>query len=78
LGEELLRVLARALVSRPDEVRVTRVSREGRVILTLEVAPEDMGRVIGKDGRVIKAIRKVVRTTGGAEGKSASVEVVAR
>jgi len=78
LSEELLRVLARALVEKPDKVVVTRVQREGINMLMLEVAPEDVGRVIGKQGRIIKAIRKVVRTTGGPAAKGLIVEVVSR
>jgi predicted RNA-binding protein YlqC (UPF0109 family) len=77
-SEALLRVLADALVSRPEEMRVTYVDREGLRVLLLEVAQEDMGRVIGKQGRIIKAIRRIIRTTGGPVGKSLIVEVVAR
>ncbi len=75
-SEGLLRLLAKALVSKPDEVKVSGVRREGLSILLLEVAKDDVGRVIGKQGRIIKAIRKVVRTTGGPAGKSLVVEVV--
>ncbi len=77
-SEELLQVLARALVSRPDEVKVTGVRREGLSVLLLEVAKDDIGRVIGKQGRIIKAIRKVIRTTGGQAGRGIVVEVVAK
>jgi hypothetical protein len=75
---ELVEILARALVSRPEEVKVTELKRENYVILSIEVAEEDVGRVIGRQGRIIKAIRKVVRTTGGPKGQSAVVEVVSR
>lgn len=75
-SENLLRLLAKALVSRPDEVKVSGVRREGLSVLLLEVAKDDVGRIIGKQGRIIKAIRKVVRTTGGPAGKSLVVEVV--
>lgn len=75
-SEELLRLLAKALVGRPEEVKVTGVRREGLSVLLLEVAKDDVGRVIGKQGRIIKAIRKVIRTTGGPAGKSLIVEVV--
>jgi hypothetical protein len=78
VSKALLEVLARALVLQPDQVRVTPQSREGLSVLTLEVAKEDMGRVIGKQGKIIKAIRKVVRTTSGAAGKNTVVEVVSR
>ncbi len=77
-SEELLRLLARALVAEPDQVSVTAAHREGLTVLTLEVAEDDVGRVIGKQGRIIKAIRKVIRTTGGPAGKTLVVEVVSR
>ena len=78
MSVELVEILARALVSRPEEVKVTELKRENYVILSIEVAEEDVGRVIGRQGRIIKAIRKVVRTTGGPKGQSAVVEVVSR
>ncbi len=78
MSAELVEILARALVSRPEEVKVTELKRENYVILSIEVAEEDVGRVIGRQGRIIKAIRKVVRTTGGPKGQSAVVEVVSR
>jgi predicted RNA-binding protein YlqC (UPF0109 family) len=78
VSAELVEILARALVSRPEEVKVTELKRENYVILSIEVAEEDVGRVIGRQGRIIKAIRKVVRTTGGPKGQSAVVEVVSR
>lgn len=77
-GEAMLKVLAGALVSRPEEAKVTCVRRESLTVLVLEVAQEDMGRVIGKQGRIIKAIRKIIRTTGGPAAKSLIVEVTSR
>lgn len=77
-GARLLETLVRALVDNPDAVRVTEKRRDSQVILTLEVAPDDIGRVIGRQGRIIKAIRKVIRTTTGSEGRYTVVEVVSR
>lgn len=77
-SEELLRLLTKALVEKPEEVKVNGAHREGLTVLLVEVAKDDVGRIIGKDGRVIKAIRKVIRTTGGPAGKSLVVEVVSR
>lgn len=75
---ELLKVIVRAIVSNPEAVKVTEERRQAQTILLLEVAPEDVGRVIGRQGRIIKAIRKVLRTAGGPRGKYVTVDVVSR
>ena len=59
--KELVEVIARALVDHPDEVLVTETDNGKDIILELKVAPEDMGKVIGKQGRIAKAIRSVVK-----------------
>ncbi|MBQ4046059.1 MAG: KH domain-containing protein [Lachnospiraceae bacterium] len=59
--KELVEVIARALVDHPDEVLVTETNNGKDIILELKVAPEDMGKVIGKQGRIAKAIRSVVK-----------------
>ena len=59
--EELLAYLARNLVDRPDEVRVERTERDGAVVLRLHVAEEDIGQVIGRQGRIARALRTLVR-----------------
>lgn len=59
--EELVKLLAKALVDNPDAVDVTRREDDYAVVLELHVAPEDMGKVIGKQGRIAKAIRTVVK-----------------
>jgi len=59
--KELVEVIARALVDHPDEVIVTETNNGKEIILELKVAPEDMGKVIGKQGRIAKAIRSVVK-----------------
>ena len=62
--EELLVYLARTLVANPDDVRVERSERDGAVLLELHVAPDDVGKVIGKQGRIARALRSIVRAGG--------------
>ena len=73
---DVLEYIARALVDDPDAVEVTAVEGERALILQLRVAPDDMGKVIGKRGRMARAIRSVIRATGTRQGKSALVEIV--
>ncbi len=74
--KELVEVIARALVDDPDQVSVT-VTEKGRVILLeLHVAPDDMGKVIGKQGRIAQAIRSVVKAASSKEDKKVIVEIV--
>lgn len=62
--KELVEVIASALVDNPSEVVVTETETEEGIVLSLTVAPDDMGKVIGKQGRIAKAIRTVVRAAG--------------
>ena len=62
--EDLLEYLAKSLVDEPDAVRVVRSEREGAVVLELHVAPDDVGKVIGRQGRVARALRTLVRASG--------------
>jgi len=73
--ESLLLFLARSLVEKPEEVEVTAREEDSRVELELKVAPDDVGRVIGRHGRVVKAIRTVARASSAKLGKRVSVEV---
>jgi hypothetical protein len=73
---ELLEVVAKALVSNPDAVAVNEVQGETSLILELKVGPEDMGKVIGKQGRVAKAIRTVMRAAAARDGRRVTVEIV--
>jgi len=73
---EVLEYVARSLVDDPDAVEVTEVEGDGSVLLQLRVAPDDMGKVIGKRGRTVKAIRSVVRAAGSLQGISTMVEIV--
>lgn len=74
--EELVRYLARSLVQEPDKVEVKMVDGEKSVVLELRVAPDDMGRVIGKQGRIAKAIRTVVKSATANEKKKYTVEIL--
>jgi uncharacterized protein len=74
--EELLEYLARSLVDSPDQVRVVREEREGTVVLQLFVAPDDVGKVIGRHGRVARALRTVVRASGAKTGERALLEIL--
>ncbi len=59
--KELLEIIAKNLVDKPDEVVVTETEKDGEVVLELKVAASDMGKVIGKQGKIAKSIRNVVR-----------------
>ncbi|MBS3908979.1 MAG: KH domain-containing protein [Actinobacteria bacterium] len=74
--KELLEMLAKAVVDEPDKVNVTVVEGEVSVILQLHVAPDDIGKVIGKQGRIAKAIRTIVKASAVKEGKRAIVEII--
>ncbi len=73
--ENLLLVLVRPLVDEPEKVEVSGTETDSRVDLELRVAPEDMGRVIGRQGRTIRAIRTVVKAASVKLGKRVTVEV---
>ncbi len=73
--KDLVEVLARALVDHPEEVSVTETEKEGEIILELKVAPEDMGKVIGKQGRIAKAIRAMVKAAASKTNKKVVVEI---
>ena len=73
--QELVSVLAKALVEKPEAVQVEAVEEEDRTVLKLHVAQEDMGRVIGKQGRIAKAIRTIVKSAATREKKKVSVDI---
>jgi predicted RNA-binding protein YlqC (UPF0109 family) len=72
---ELLEFLARELVDDPDAVEVTESSDDRGVLLTLRVAPDDMGKVIGRAGRTARALRTVVRAAATRQGVSVHVDI---
>ncbi len=74
--KELVETIAKSLVDNPDMVQVSEVLGEQSVILELRVAPEDMGKVIGKQGRIAKAIRTVVKAAAIKENKRVVVEII--
>lgn len=74
--KKLLEHLARALVDKPEEVSVREIPGERLVVLELRVAPDDMGKVIGKQGRIAKALRTVVGAAALRENKRVVVEIV--
>lgn len=74
--KELVEVIAKSLVDNPDEVVVTENVKERVIVLELRVAQTDMGKVIGKQGRIAKAIRSVVKAAASREDKKIIVEIV--
>ena len=73
--EQTLADIAKAIVDSPDAVRVEREEDERSITLTLTVAPDDMGMVIGRHGRIAKAIRAVIKAASAGTGKKVNVEI---
>ena len=74
--KELVEIIAKSLVDNPDMVQVNEVVGEQSIILELKVASEDMGKVIGKQGRIAKAIRTVVKAAAIKDNKRVVVEII--
>ena len=74
--KELLIYIAQSLVEHPESVSVTEYETPAETVLELRVAPEDMGKVIGRQGRIAKEIRVLVRSLAQRSGKRVSVEIV--
>jgi len=74
--KELVETIAKSLVDNPEKVQVNEVYGEQSIIVELRVAPEDMGKVIGKQGRIAKAIRTVVKAAAIKENKRVVVEII--
>ena len=73
--KDLVEYLIKSLVSDADKVLVTETEAKDRRIITVKVDSEDMGRVIGKDGRIIKSIREIVRAYSAKNGEKVSVDI---
>jgi len=74
--KELVEYVARSLVSDPEGVKVNKIEKDKLVVIELRVAPDDMGRVIGKQGRIAKAIRTLVRSATSNSSKKYVVEIL--
>ncbi|MBQ3038542.1 MAG: KH domain-containing protein [Clostridia bacterium] len=73
---EVLETIAKALVDNPDDVVINEKTEENSTVLELKVNPDDMGKVIGKQGRIAKAIRTVVKAAASREDKHVVVEII--
>jgi predicted RNA-binding protein YlqC (UPF0109 family) len=76
VSAELVEYLARRLVNEPDAVRVEEVEREGDIVIELHVAPNDVGQVIGRQGRIARALRTVVRAAAARRDRRVLLEIV--
>ena len=74
--KELLEIIAKNLVDNPEQVSVSEIKGERSIVLELKVAPDDMGKVIGKQGRIAKAIRTVEKAAAVHDDKKIVVEIV--
>ena len=74
--KELVEVIAKALVENPDEVIVTQKEEGKNITIELHVASSDMGKVIGKQGRIAKAIRSVVKAASSKDNRRVDVEII--
>lgn len=73
--KNLLEYIVKNLVAYPEKVEISEVEAEGKVTLKLKVAKEDMGRIIGKEGRIIRSIREIIYAYASKESKKVSVDV---
>lgn len=73
--KELLETIARALVQNPDDVKVVEEKKDGEIVLTLSVNEQDMGKVIGRSGRIAKAIRSVMSAAASKADVKVSVDI---
>ena len=74
--KQLVEVIAKSLVENPDEVVVTETEKDDAIVVELKVGPADMGKVIGKQGRIAKAIRSVVKAASLGDNKKVDVEII--
>jgi predicted RNA-binding protein YlqC (UPF0109 family) len=76
LSTEIVEYLARRLVDDPDAVEVEEVERDGAVVVQLSVAPDDVGKVIGRQGRIARALRTIVRASAARRDQRVMLEIV--
>lgn len=76
MSTDLVEYIVKALVEKPDEVAVSQTEDRSTITVELQVAPDDMGRVIGKGGRVVNAIRSLAQIQAAKQGKRINLEVV--
>lgn len=74
--KELVEYIAKSLVDHPEQVRVSQMMGESAIILELQVAQEDTGKVIGKEGRIANAIRTLVKVSAARDGRRAVLEII--
>ncbi len=74
--KELLEYIAKSLVEFPDQVRVEEIERDGELLLELRVAPSDMGKVIGRQGRIARDIRTLIKSAAMRENKRVTVDII--
>ena len=74
--KELVEHMARILVEHPDQVSVEETTREDMTVYELRVEEADLGRVIGKEGRIAKAMRMIIRSAAARKGEKATIEIV--
>ena len=73
--KELLEYIVKNLVSSPDKIEISENENEGKTVLKFKVAKDDMGRIIGKEGRIIRSIREIIYAYAAKDGKKVSVDV---
>lgn len=73
--KDLVEVIAKALVDHPEEVTVTETEKDNEIVISLNVAEDDMGKVIGKQGRIARAIRAMVKASASRTDKKVLVEI---
>ncbi len=74
--KDLVEYIAKSLADKPEDVQVSEIEGATSLMLELRVAPEDMGRMIGREGRTINAMRSLARVLGAKQGKKVTLEIV--
>lgn len=74
--EALVEYIVKELVSKPDEVNISRAERDDAIVIEVRVAPDDMGKIIGKQGKIARAIRTVVKAASSKETKRVIVDIL--